>query len=98
MKSTKYQLLESEYDFVRNQLKQYREIIEQLREDNVIGRLATVQNKETVYVVWNYYDTSNLYLLLELDRPNDGEHLVLNSEGFHLLEPLEIVERVMEWK
>jgi hypothetical protein len=34
MKSIKYQLLEADYDFVRKQLNEYREIIEQQREEN----------------------------------------------------------------
>jgi hypothetical protein len=34
MKSIKYQLLEADYDFVCKQLSEYREIIEQQREEN----------------------------------------------------------------
>jgi hypothetical protein len=34
MKSTKYQLLKDDYDFISRQLKEYRLLIEQLREKN----------------------------------------------------------------
>jgi hypothetical protein len=98
LKSTKYQLLQSDYEFVCKQLKLYKEIIQQSRKYDLIGRLVTVEGKEVVYVVWNYYDADDLVLLFELDRPNDGEQLVLKRDEIHLLEPLEIVERITEWK
>jgi hypothetical protein len=65
--------------------------------NNIIGRLATLKHFSTIYVVWNYYESSGLYLLLELDSPQDGEQLLLKEDEFHLLEPLEVVEYVTEW-
>lgn len=34
MKSTKFKLLEDDYDFVCRQLKEYKQMIEQLRKEN----------------------------------------------------------------
>jgi hypothetical protein len=65
---------------------------------NKIGRLAVLKHVESVYVVWNYYESSDLYLLVELDRPSDGEQAVVKENEFRLLKPLEIVERVIQWK
>lgn len=65
----------------------------------MVRRLAEIvaDNDESVYVVWSYYDTSDLYMLVELDRPNE-EPLFLKPSEFRILEPLEIIERVMEWQ
>lgn len=67
------------------------------------GRLA-VKDKEdedsTVYVVWEVNEDDNTVFLVELDRPQDGDsrRVNLNDEKVYLLNPLEVVERVIQWK
>jgi hypothetical protein len=68
-----------------------------------IGRLAvknSLDEDATVYVVWDVNEKSGLVRLVELDRPADGEnHLVdYNIETIYLLEPLDVLERVIEFK
>jgi hypothetical protein len=68
-----------------------------------VGMLAVKDNEDedaTVYVVWEVNEKADLVRLVELDRPVDGEnHFVdLNVENVYLLEPIEIVERVRQWK
>lgn len=68
-----------------------------------IGKLAVLDHKDedcTVYVLWSYDDEKNEVLLVEIDRPADGKHLTFNVADSHiyLLEPIDVVERVTEWK
>jgi len=65
---------------------------------NMVGRLALIKNDNTVFVVWDYNEKDDIVELVELDRPQDGKHLYLKSNEIHLLEPIEIIERVTEWK
>lgn len=67
------------------------------------GRLAVKNNEDentTVYVISEVNEKSGLVRLIELDRPVDGEnHWVdLNVENVYVLEPIEVLERVTEWK
>ncbi|WP_078548676.1 hypothetical protein [Litchfieldia alkalitelluris] len=53
MKSTKYQLLKGDYDFVCRELKQRREMIEELRKENEVYRKAlklVIQNSTSGHV------------------------------------------------
>lgn len=73
-----------------------------LHKSEHVGRLAVLEENDDgkVYVVWEVNQYNDTVLLVELDRPNAGETLKLNLEEkeVYLLNPLEVVERVTEWK
>ena len=64
----------------------------------MVGRLATVGNDDTVFVIWSYDEENDIVELVELDRPLDGKYLHLKSNEIHLLGPREVIERVTEWR
>lgn len=71
--------------------------------DEYIGKLAVLEKNEEdskVYVVWEADKKENTLKLIELDRPMDGDiiHLQLDYESIYLLNPIDIVERVNQWK
>jgi predicted patatin/cPLA2 family phospholipase len=57
MKSTKYQLLEADYESLKRQLKQYRDMIEQLRKENedytkTLTRIKDTKVDSIIYQCW----------------------------------------------
>lgn len=67
------------------------------------GRLAVMDRdneNSTVYVLFEVNEKAKTVRLVELDRPNDGENFLVNLEMdiVYLLDPLEVLERVKEWK
>jgi len=62
------------------------------------GMLALVQNSQTIYVIWTIKD--DVVTLVELDRPHDGKNLNLDlqKDDIYILEPIDVVERVAEYK
>jgi hypothetical protein len=71
MKSTKYQLLQADFDFACKELKQYRELIEELREQNkLLIELATDQFKVMKFVNKVMFDTSKHQLSLPKEEQN----------------------------
>lgn len=63
------------------------------------GKLAKIQNSETIYVIWEVNEIGRKVHLVELDRPQDGDMIVtgLYSKSIYVLEPLEVIENVTEW-
>lgn len=69
----------------------------------VVGRLVVkdeIDEDATVYVVWEVNTETTSVKLVELDRPQDGESHLVNilEENVYVLEPIEVLERVTEWK
>ncbi|WP_080845656.1 hypothetical protein [Cytobacillus gottheilii] len=67
------------------------------------GRLAVKESKNEdciVYVVWEIDEQNNSVRLVELDNPLDGDKdfVDLNVVNVYLLDPLEVIERVIELK
>lgn len=64
------------------------------------GRLAVLEEDGTVYVVWRFEKNAQIVALVELDRPQDGQMLLLDfqKQDVYMLDPIEVIERVTEWK
>ncbi|PLS19007.1 hypothetical protein CVD28_00980 [Bacillus sp. M6-12] len=66
------------------------------------GRLAVLENSEesTIYVIWEVNQEKKSVMLVELDRPQDGDtkHFHLKDDNVYILEPIEVVERVTTWE
>lgn len=57
MKSTKYQVLKSDFDFATKQLKQYKEIIDQQKQEleaykSVLIKIVKVRTHPAMYKCW----------------------------------------------
>ncbi|MCK2000514.1 hypothetical protein MZM54_03785 [[Brevibacterium] frigoritolerans] len=64
------------------------------------GRLVVLEEDGKVYVVWRFEKNAQIVALVELDRPQDGQMLLLDfqKQDVYMLDPIEVIERVTEWK
>lgn len=68
-----------------------------------VGKLAVLDNVDedsTVFVVSEVNVERNMAGLCELDSPSDSEYRILNFNEVpvYVLEPIDVLERVVEWK
>lgn len=63
-----------------------------------IGRLAKVDDSDTIYVVFNVDFVEEKVILVQLDRPQEEVLKIDLDEHLHLLDPFEVIESVTTWK
>ena len=68
-----------------------------------VGKLAVLDDEDedgTVFVISEVNSQQNAVGLCELDSPSDGEYRIIkyNEVPVYVLEPIDVLERVVEWK